>query len=259
MELIDQTHKLIQNSTPFALVTIASTKGSSPRSSGSKMIVLEREIIGTIGGGKIEWVIIEESRKLLLRNESHCVLIPYNLSASAGQCCGGKIEVMIETHIPITNDLTIFGNGNVAKVFIQLAAQSNLRINWIDEREIDFPETAPKNVKIKSDDENPTDSVEIIPPQSSVLIMTHRHDLDFEILRKCLIRNDLRYIGMIGSMHKRRNFEQKLKQMGLSSAQLSSFRCPIGMDEWKCKLPYEIALSSLTHLLSTLSKPDPTI
>ena len=45
-----------------ALVTVASIKGSVPREPGSKMIVYsDRKISGTIGGGKFESLVIEES------------------------------------------------------------------------------------------------------------------------------------------------------------------------------------------------------
>ena len=40
---------------PAVLVTVASTRGSVPRETGTWMAVFEKDSIGTIGGGHLEW------------------------------------------------------------------------------------------------------------------------------------------------------------------------------------------------------------
>ncbi len=55
-----------QARTPCALVTIAATTGSVPRAAGSKMLVYaDGKISGTIGGGKFEALVVEETKAAL--------------------------------------------------------------------------------------------------------------------------------------------------------------------------------------------------
>ena len=53
-----------------ALVTVTGATGSTPRKSGTIMGVFKDELVGTIGGGKIESVVIDRARQLLETGES---------------------------------------------------------------------------------------------------------------------------------------------------------------------------------------------
>lgn len=76
------------------LVTVAGTRGSSPRETGAKMIVTRTEIVGTIGGGQLEyecariaWTMLDDCQSAVRR---------FPLGASMGQCCGGVVDVLFE-------------------------------------------------------------------------------------------------------------------------------------------------------------------
>ena len=47
------------------LVTVAEAKGSTPRESGAKMLVRERDIVGSVGGGQLELLAIDEARRTM--------------------------------------------------------------------------------------------------------------------------------------------------------------------------------------------------
>ena len=51
---------------PMVLVEITSIKGSSPRDSGTFMLVSKDELWGTIGGGQLEYLAIDEARRMLI-------------------------------------------------------------------------------------------------------------------------------------------------------------------------------------------------
>ena len=56
----------LSESKPFVLATIVRTTGSSPRHTGAKMLIYsDGTISGTIGGGKFEKMVIEDSIRLL--------------------------------------------------------------------------------------------------------------------------------------------------------------------------------------------------
>ena len=54
-EWLDELMDLSAADEPAVLVTVAGIRGSAPRELGAKMIVTERETIGTIGGGQLEY------------------------------------------------------------------------------------------------------------------------------------------------------------------------------------------------------------
>lgn len=83
----------------IALATIIDAKSSSPRNTGTSMLIFpEGSFYGTIGGGNQEKQIIEAAKKLLKEDKS--AKITFNLTrkeaAKIGWVCGGDIEVYIE-------------------------------------------------------------------------------------------------------------------------------------------------------------------
>jgi len=82
---------------PCVLVTLMIVSGSAPRESGSRMIVTEREILGSIGGGNLEFEAMEKARALLARHDGarqECKL--YGLGPALNQCCGGAVALHFE-------------------------------------------------------------------------------------------------------------------------------------------------------------------
>ena len=66
------------------------------------------------------------------------------------------------------------------------------------------------------------------PPGSYVVISTHSHALDFELVATALARDDWTYLGMIGSRAKRAQLERRLVAHGLPPEAIGRVVCPIG-------------------------------
>ena len=49
----------------FVLATVLETRGSTPRDRGAKMVVTEDAVFDTIGGGKLEQLVIDAAREAL--------------------------------------------------------------------------------------------------------------------------------------------------------------------------------------------------
>lgn len=81
---------------PVVLVSILGTRGSAPRSAGTRMVVTGQELAGTIGGGHLEYHLIQKSREMLEDPRPSWVIHRLSLGASLGQCCGGAVEVLLE-------------------------------------------------------------------------------------------------------------------------------------------------------------------
>lgn len=84
--------------TRACLVTVLSVEGSSPREVGARMLVrADGGCSGTIGGGALEWQVLALAQRLLDNHpEGHGAIRSFSLGPDLGQCCGGRIKVLVE-------------------------------------------------------------------------------------------------------------------------------------------------------------------
>ena len=143
--------------------------------------------------------------------------------------------------------VALFGAGHVGRALIRVLAPLPCRVLWLDERADQFPSRLPDNVE-RIVAGGPA-HVASLPAASLLLIMTHRHTLDYQLCELALQREDLPYVGLIGSATKRRRFEKALCRAGLPSAALQRLVCPIGLPGISGKQPAVIALSVAAQLL----------
>ena len=81
---------------PFCLVAVVSSKGSVPRTTGAAMLVYKNQIMGTVGGGELEYQAIETAQSGLSQSGFKRSVRSYALGPSLGQCCGGAVNLMFE-------------------------------------------------------------------------------------------------------------------------------------------------------------------
>ena len=93
-----------------------------------------------------------------------------------------------------------------------------------------------------------------MPANSCFLVMTHSHSLDFDICDRILRRRDAAYCGLIGSVTKRRRFEQRFRSQDLPQHDIDQLVCPIGVDGISGKKPAEIAVAAAAELLQAYEK-----
>ncbi|HET6468354.1 MAG TPA: XdhC family protein, partial [Geminicoccaceae bacterium] len=78
---------------------------------------------------------------------------------------------------------------------------------------------------------------------------THSHGLDFELCEAVLRRGDFAWLGLIGSLSKRRRFERGLRELGVAPGALARLVCPIGLGDVRDKRPAVIAALTAAQLL----------
>jgi xanthine dehydrogenase accessory factor len=112
MELTNQQIlDCLQQGAPFAVAAILSHKGSTPRTSGSRMIVLQDgTILGTIGGGLVEAAVRDTCLDLIPENACRIESFDLNQELKAGldMVCGGSLTVLMETLAPSPDLITVF-------------------------------------------------------------------------------------------------------------------------------------------------------
>ncbi len=149
--------------------------------------------------------------------------------------------------------VVLFGAGHVGTALVNVLANvPDCRITWVDSRSEQFPSELPANVSARCA-ENPPAEVETLPERAYCLVMTHDHQLDQDLCAALLRRADLAFLGLIGSATKRRRFLQRLREQGLSDAQLQRLTCPIGIPGITAKAPAAIAIAVAAQLLEIKS------
>ncbi len=234
---------------PFAVATVIGTTGSTPREGASKIVITRDRIYDTIGGGLFEFKVIEAARSMLKSPVPTQRVDHFPLATKANQCCGGSVTVLIESFPVTAMRLAVFGAGHVANALMQVLAQCDTRIQWIDSRPDVFPDTQSANVQLIQP-ANPVDLVETLSDDHRSIVITHDHDLDYQLVHAMLTRTEIDYVGLIGSATKARRFFTRLEKDGVSPADRARCRCPIGLPEVRGKLPMEIAISIAGEILS---------
>jgi xanthine dehydrogenase accessory factor len=241
-------------------VRVARHAGSVPRESGTRILVSADEVAGTIGGGHLELEAIAEARRMLAGgdtespHEHH-----YALGPTLGQCCGGAVTLAFAPldagtlvrwpdELPLFT-LQLYGAGHVGRAIVRLLEGLPCRVQWIDERESEFP--AGRSVAhVERLCVEPVEAeVDAAPPGAFYLVLTHSHELDQRITEAILRRGDFGYLGLIGSKTKRARFLHRYEQRGIAAAALERLTCPIGVPGIAGKAPEVIAVAVVAQLL----------
>lgn len=240
---------------PATIVEVVQHRGSVPRETGTRMLVAGDAVAGTIGGGHLELQAIAHARAG--RREDWAVA----LGPSLGQCCGGALTLRFG---PLTAaalaawtepaprfHLQLYGAGHVGRAIVGILAGIHCRVQWIDERESEFPAEAPPPHIERLCVEPVEAEVPSAPAGAHVLVLTHSHDLDLRITEAVLRRGDFRYLGLIGSKTKRARFEHRFAERGLDAGLVARLRCPIGLPGIEGKEPAVVAVAVVAELLAT--------
>lgn len=86
-------------------VLVARARGSVPRDAGICMLVGAQRLLGTIGGGQLEWQAVAAARELLSRGREAANLEHFTLATDLGQCCGGVVDVWMECYTAASQPL----------------------------------------------------------------------------------------------------------------------------------------------------------
>lgn len=234
-------------------VRLSRVRGSSPREAGAEMFVGTGQVVGTIGGGAMEYLAIDRARQMLARGERRATMnVP--LGPEIGQCCGGRVELLLDRALPPPArpgpPVLIFGAGHVGRALALALQPLPLSPRLIDQRGAELSQAAPGIAATLT----PLPEAEIrrAPPGAAYVIVTHDHALDFLLAAEALARGDAAYVGMIGSATKRATFIRYARRQGVPTAGLT---CPIGAQGPRDKRPAVIAALTVAELLGVMLGP----
>ncbi|WP_201607505.1 XdhC family protein [Psychrobacter immobilis] len=255
---------------------------------------LEHDVINTarqLLNGEITATVSKEVKPKVAETDSDSTSAPskavrrdavytkhYPLGAKLAQCCGGSVTVMFECfNVTPPMSVLVFGAGHVASALMTILAELPCQVDWVDSRPemferylVDESNTnqsklyqLPAHIRPHIDDE-PIDFVRPFIEQGGqrfILVMTHDHSVDFELVRAALdtisdtsssrdkCSNILvPYIGCISSATKAKRFRDRLIQRGYSEQLVNQLVMPIGLQVGG-KEPMAVAVSIVAQLL----------
>lgn len=173
-----------------------------------------------------------------------------------GQACWSVETPLADTlqrySIPLqpAPDLLICGAGHIGQALASMALTAGFKVKVLDDR---------AKMLVADCFSDPVESVLIssfkdclkyqqITPASFVLIATYDHQYDQIVLEQALA-TDAGYIGMVGSRRKREELFGHLCIKGMTEADLSRVRCPVGV-AIGAETPAEIAVSILAEMIA---------
>jgi xanthine dehydrogenase accessory factor len=236
------------------LVEVTGAAGSTPRDTDAWMLVSQRAIFATIGGGQLEYMAIDHARRAL-RSGLDAAPMDVPLGPEIGQCCGGRVGLSFTPLNPeLAGDLIarsdremaarphvyVFGAGHVGDALAMALSLAPLRVVLVDTREDELMASTVPRVETCLT-AMPEAVVRDAPPGSSFVVLTHDHALDFLIAAEALRRTDAAYVGMIGSKTKRATFRNWLTREIGRPELFDGLVCPIGGTAVKDKRPAVIA------------------
>jgi xanthine/CO dehydrogenase XdhC/CoxF family maturation factor len=98
-EILQQAADWRQQGKGVALATVVSTWGSSPRPTGSKLVVAQdSSFLGSVSGGCVEGAVIEEALGAIEDGKPRLLSfgVTNERAWEVGLACGGKIQVFVE-------------------------------------------------------------------------------------------------------------------------------------------------------------------
>ena len=249
MQWYEAINHLAATGSPCVVVTVIGARGSTPRDSGTKMVVGAERSYCTIGGGHLELKAIEVSRNMLKDGFTGQKFEHFPLGAKLGQCCGGGVTLLFESFTAVKLNIMLFGAGHVGKALAGILQELPCKLHWVDSRANEFPKITAANI-VKTVTDEPADMVSTMPAGSYFIVMTHQHALDFAITEAILKRNDARYVGLIGSTTKWRQFQMRFEHRQYPPQFYSAVRCPAGLQAVPGKSPIEVAVSIAAEIIA---------
>lgn len=233
------------------LVTVVGAEGSVPRGMGAAMAVREdRSIVGTVGGGNLELLLIEHAMESLEDGRAR----RYRYDFTGGpernieKSCVGRCEYFVQPSVRRPK-LYIFGAGHIGAALAPMARQAGFRVTMIDDRP-DYPALSalPDDVTVINAPFAESFDRLSFDDATFIVIVTYGHATDVIVLRECL-RHPWRYAGMIGSRAKVGRVVRELGVDDEARARLAQLHAPIGLDVGG-REPGEVAVSIVAELVA---------
>ncbi len=203
---------------PFGLATVVGVSRSAPRDPGAAMAVgPDDEVVGSVSGGCVEGAVFELAREVVADGEARLETFGYSDedAFAVGLTCGGEITLLVR---PVTPELDpAFG-----EVAAAVEAGEPVTVAYLADTDTDG--------------------------RTVICVLTHDPKFDVPLLTEAL-RRPAAYIGAMGSRRTHEDRAARLREAGLTEAELSRLRSPVGLD-LGARTPEEVAVSVAAEIVA---------
>lgn len=252
-EILLKVYESLNRGETVAMAIINQESGSSPRKKGSIMAIWQDgKILGSIGGGKVEYAVIEKAKLCIEKTEECNFEYKLNEQGTLGMQCGGEVKGFIKVFCPRTK-LIIAGAGHIGEKLNKMAKILGFYTVILDDRE----EYANRERFEDADEIIVGDVGESLThyqlnESDNIVIVTKGHLEDKDAL-KAVATKKLAYIGMIGSQKKIKYVMNELMEYGIPKEDLQKVYAPMGLNI-SSNSPEEIAFGILSEVLLVKNK-----
>jgi len=234
-DIEDQCNDLRAREEPFVLATVVAYKSPQSAKPGSKAIIkADGSMIGWIGGGCVQPIVLREAKQVLQTGSPKLLTISpddprddWKGVQSFRMTCegGGSLEIYMEPVLP-KPQLVIVGNSPVAQTVAQLGSLLDFKVLVAD---TDFS------------------SIRDQINESSYVVIATMGNHDEEGLR-AVIGTRPKYLGLVASRKKSEALFDYVRTTGATDEDIAVIRCPAGIEIGSETLP-EIALSVAAEIV----------
>jgi xanthine dehydrogenase accessory factor len=241
----DQCNELRAREEPFVLATVVAYKSPQSAKPGSKAIIKpDGSMIGWIGGGCVQPIVLREAKQALQTGRPKLLTISpddprddWKGVESFRMTCegGGSLEIYLEPFLP-KPQLVVIGSSPVAETLAQLGSLLDFKVIVA---ETDF---SPVKDQIN---------------ESSYVVVATMGNYDEEGLL-AVIGTRPKYLGLVASKKKSEALFEYVRTTGATAEDIAVITCPAGIEIGGETLP-EIALSVAAEIVRVRrmsSKPE---
>ena len=251
LDLVDLFNELRAREEAFVLATVVAYKSPQSAKPGSKAIIrADGEMIGWIGGGCVQPIVLREAKEALRSGKPKLLTISpdeprdnWKGVGSYRMTCegGGSLEIYLEPFLP-KPQLLIVGRSPVAQTVAHLGHMLDFKVIVADPevKSEHFPDAD----LLLTDLNVVRDHID----ESSFVVVATMGNGDEEGLL-AVIGTRPRYLGLVASEKKSQALFEYARETGASEEDIARFKCPAGIELGSETLP-EIALSVAAEIVS---------
>ncbi|MFE5704837.1 XdhC family protein [Rhodococcus koreensis] len=236
----------IENHRPVAVATVVAHPDATRV--GRRLIVRPEDVSGALGSDRADSAVTDDARGLLAAGGS--TVLTYGTD---GQRRGEGMEVFVASYAPRPRML-VFGAIDFAAAVARQGAFMGYRVTVCDARPV-----FATHARFPTADEVVVDwphrylagqaEAGAIDGRTVICVLTHDPKFDVPLLEAALRLPDVAFIGAMGSRRTDLDRRERLREAGLTDAELDRLSSPIGLDIG-ARTPEETAVSIAAEIIA---------
>ena len=240
-ELFQQLRSSIDAEEPVALATVI----EGPNAGAKLLVALDADPIGTLRDPDLDRVVARDMVGELAAGRTGV-----RHYGQHGEAREDTVSVFIESFAP-PPQMLIFGAVDFTAALVRIAKVLGYRVTVCDARPVfATPQRFPgaDAVEVKWPNDLLDEVGHKLGPRDAVCVLTHDNKFDVPAITSAL-RTDVGYIGVMGSRKTHDNRTQRLREAGVTEAELGRLMSPIGLD-LGARTPEETAISICAEIIA---------